>query len=103
MLAHSKFGETWNAFTGGRSLELEAIAIPLPQQPEFEGKAVPGNVERRRKSYLAKIREAEEQAAKSNDERVATGFLTVAEGYRVLLRRLERRQKSKPKTSMDLS
>ena len=57
------------------------------------------DVEWRRKSYLAIIRDADEQAAKSNDERAAKGFLTVAEGYRVLLRRLEQRQKSKAKTA----
>jgi hypothetical protein len=54
---------------------------------------VAGKDERRRDHYLAKIKEAEAGATASKDEEVRTQWLQIAEGYRVLLRRLALRLK----------
>ena len=47
-----------------------------------------GYTEWRRNFYLAKIKEAEEQAAKALEPAAVRGFWAVAEGYRALMRRL---------------
>ena len=54
-----------------------------------------GYTEWRRKFYLAKIQQAEEQAAKAVEADAINGFLAVAEGYRALLKRLEPHENSK--------
>ena len=53
------------------------------------GAVVAGYTEWRRKFYLAKIEQAEKQAAKAVGVEAVQGFLAVAEGYRALLKRLE--------------
>lgn len=53
-----------------------------------------GKDERRRDHYLAKIKEAEEGAAASKNEEARKQWLQIAEGYRVLLKRLSARLKS---------
>lgn len=52
-----------------------------------------GRDERRRDHYLAKIKEAEAGAATSRDEEARKQWLQIAEGYRVLLKRLNARMK----------
>jgi len=42
----------------------------------------------KRDEYLAKAKEAEDQAAKSHDERSREGWLRIAYGYRDLARNL---------------
>lgn len=54
-----------------------------------------GYTEWRRKFYLAKIEQAEKQAAKAVGVEAVQGFLAVAEGYRALLKRLEPQEHSK--------
>lgn len=54
---------------------------------------VAGKDERRRDHYLAKIKEAEEGAAASRTEEARKQWQQIAEGYRMLLKRLEARLK----------
>lgn len=51
-----------------------------------------GDIEERRQFYLAKIKEAEEFAAKSSDPTIHKDMQLVIEGYRKLLTRLSLEQ-----------
>ena len=51
--------------------------------------------EQRRERYLAKIKEAEDQAAKARNEETARRLRKFAEGYRTLVKRLERQMKGR--------
>lgn len=65
---------------------MSALFCAVAYKGRYRG--VVGYTEWRRNFYLAKIKEIEEQAAQAAEEDAIKGFLTVAEGYRALLKRL---------------